>query len=125
MIRCAISNICSDKSNLSFNSLPDDKILNYSKLKACADNKIHVTQKIEVCYGMSRKYCGKRRKCWLPAISPFPTMFSKAFVHRVVKDWHCVINGSSDNTIFCHCHCHSSLFIFQPAFMPMRMVLLS
>ena len=23
-----------------------------------------------------RKYCGKRRKCWLPAFSPFPTMFS-------------------------------------------------
>ena len=23
-----------------------------------------------------RKHCGKRRKCWLPAFSPFPTMFS-------------------------------------------------
>ena len=23
-----------------------------------------------------RKKCGKRRKCWLPAFSPFPTMFS-------------------------------------------------
>ena len=22
------------------------------------------------------KHCGKRRKCWLPAFSPFPTMFS-------------------------------------------------
>ena len=22
-----------------------------------------------------RKHCGKRRKCWLPAFSPFPTMF--------------------------------------------------
>ena len=24
-----------------------------------------------------RKHCGKRRKCWEPAISPFPTMFSE------------------------------------------------
>ena len=23
-----------------------------------------------------RKHCGKRRKCWLPAFSPFPKMFS-------------------------------------------------
>ena len=25
-----------------------------------------------------KKHCGKRRKCWLPAFSPVPTMFSKA-----------------------------------------------
>ena len=23
-----------------------------------------------------RKHCGKRRKCWLPTFSPFPTIFS-------------------------------------------------
>ena len=22
-----------------------------------------------------RKHCGKKRKCWCPAFSPFPTMF--------------------------------------------------
>ena len=27
----------------------------------------------------SRKNCGKRRKCWLSAFSPFPTMFSTHF----------------------------------------------
>ena len=27
---------------------------------------------------LSRKHCGKRRNCSLRAISPFPTMFSKA-----------------------------------------------
>ena len=31
---------------------------------------------------MGRKHCRKRRKCWLPAFSPFPTMFSKAAFHR-------------------------------------------
>ena len=34
---------------------------------------------------MGRKHCGKRRKCWLPAFSPFPTMFSKGVIVRVVK----------------------------------------
>ena len=29
---------------------------------------------------MGRKHCGKRRNCSLRAISPFPTVFSKAFV---------------------------------------------
>ena len=27
-----------------------------------------------------RKHCGKRRKCWLPAFSPFPTVFSEGFL---------------------------------------------
>ena len=27
---------------------------------------------------MGRKHCGKRRKCWLLAFSPFPTVFFKA-----------------------------------------------
>ena len=29
------------------------------------------------CIGKGRKHCGKMRKCWLPAFSPFPMMFSK------------------------------------------------
>ena len=33
---------------------------------------------------MDRKHCWKRRKCWLPAFSPFLTMFSKLFFSRVI-----------------------------------------
>ena len=33
----------------------------------------------------SRKYCGKRRNYWLQAISPFPTIFSKAVYCLCVK----------------------------------------
>ena len=29
-------------------------------------------EKTEICFGKGRKHCGKRRKCWLPAFSPFP-----------------------------------------------------
>ena len=36
--------------------------------------QIRFDWKIELFFGKSRKQCGKRRKCWLPAFSPFPTM---------------------------------------------------
>ena len=42
-------------------------------------------RKIENCLKKGRKHSGKRRKCWLPAFSPFPTMFSKCFFPKVVK----------------------------------------
>ena len=72
-----------------FDSLPNDKILNWFKLKAFADDKINVTQilkfVLKVVENIVRKHCGKRRKCWLPAFSPFLTILSKAFFLRVVK----------------------------------------
>ena len=38
-----------------------------------------------MCFEKGRKHCGKSRKCWLRAFSPFPTKFSKGFFFRVVK----------------------------------------
>ena len=46
---------------------------------------------------MDIKHCGKRRKCWLPAFSPFPTMFSKGFLYRVVKSRDIVVNTLPHN----------------------------
>ena len=40
-----------------------------------------------------RKHCGKRRKCWLPAFSSFPTMFSKGFFLHCVKSRQSVVKG--------------------------------
>ena len=37
------------------------------------------------CFRQGRKHCGKRRKCWLPAFSLFPTMFSTGFYPQIVK----------------------------------------
>ena len=37
--------------------------------------------------------CGKRRKCWLPAYSPFPATFSKGLLLRVVKSPDCVVKS--------------------------------
>ena len=49
--------------------------------------------KTEILCGMGRKHYGKRRKCWLPAFSPFPTRFSKGFFFRVDKSRDCVTKG--------------------------------
>ena len=40
-----------------------------------------------------RKHCGKRRNCSLRAISPFPTVFSKALYCRHVKTRACLGKG--------------------------------
>ena len=50
-----------------------------SKLKAFTANKLNVTQNIEFVSSVVENIAEERRKCWLPAFSPFPTMFSKAF----------------------------------------------
>ena len=42
---------------------------------------------------------GKGEKCWLPAFSPFPTMFSKGFFLKVVKSQGCVEKLILYNTI--------------------------
>ena len=34
---------------------------------------------------------GKGENCWLPAFSPFPTMFSKGLFPRVLKNRDCVV----------------------------------
>ena len=55
------------------------------KLKAFADDKKKCYSKIEICFVKDRKYCGKRRKCWITAFSPFPTIQSEVYLLRAVK----------------------------------------
>ena len=74
---------------LLINSLPYDKILDWSKMKAFADDSLYVDQMMIYVFDS----VGKRRKCWLPAFSPFPTMFSKALFFRVVKNCDCVVKS--------------------------------
>ena len=65
--------------------LPNNKNLDSFRLKAFADDKTEYKWKIEILFRKGRKQCGKRRKCWLPAFSPLPTLFSTALCLRVVK----------------------------------------
>ena len=63
--------------NHLINPLPNKKFSDWSKLKAFADDKINVTEKLKFDLEIKgRKHCGKRRKYRLPAFYPFPTMFS-------------------------------------------------
>ena len=73
------------------NSLPNDKFMDWSKLKAFSDDKLSCKNEIRI--GKGRKHCGKRRKYWLSAFSSFPTMFSKAFLPRVVKSRGCGVKS--------------------------------
>ena len=63
------------------------KCLDWSKLKENAD-KINVIEKL--------KHCGIGRKCWKPAISHFPTMFSKGFFLVVIESLDCVVKSESE-----------------------------
>ena len=75
------------KQENTFNSLPNDN----SKLTVFAEDKLNVAVMMISLIDRVEKHCAKRRKCWLPAFSPFPTVFSKASFFRVVKSRDCVI----------------------------------
>ena len=46
---------------------------------------MNVTEKLKFVWARLENIVGKMRKCWLPAFSPFPTMFSKDFFFKVVE----------------------------------------
>ena len=62
----------------SFYSLPKDKILDRSMLKAFADNIISVTEKLTICFGKSIKHSAKKKEKMLVT-----SIFS--FSHNVFK----------------------------------------
>ena len=76
-----------------FNSLPSDKILDWSKFKVFADNKIGVNEKLKCGLGRVENIVEKKRKCWLPAFSPFSTMFSKGLLLKIVESRNCVVKS--------------------------------
>ena len=80
----------SDPFIFNFNSLPNNKFLDWSKLKAFADEKFNITQTLKFVLGRVENFV---RKCWLPPFSPFPTMFSKGYYLRVVKTMDCLGKG--------------------------------
>ena len=63
----------------------DRKNVGFFKTKSYAKNEIKSWSKDEFFNLNDRKHCWKRRKCWLPAFSPFPTMFSNATVVSVTR----------------------------------------
>ena len=81
------------KNWICLNSLLNDKNLDAFELKAFAEDKINVTVKLKFGLRRVENIVGKVEKCWLPAFSPFPTMFSKDLCFRVVKSQDCVVKS--------------------------------
>ena len=50
-----------------------------TKLKAFAASKLNIAKMMVAVLTRLENTVGKWRKCWLPAFSPFPTVFSKDF----------------------------------------------
>ena len=79
----------------SFNSLPNNKILDMSKFKALPEDKINVTEKLKFVLGLVENIMGKGRNAGLYQHFPFPIMFSKGLFLRVVKSRDCVGEGGN------------------------------
>ena len=73
--------------------LPNDKILDWPKLKAFADNILIADSNFKFDLERVENIVKKRRKCWSPPFSSFCTMFSITYLLGVVKSRDCVVNG--------------------------------
>ena len=83
---CGIENY---KDLPSFNPLPEDKISDWSKLKAFADDKLNFTQNIKVVFHKIENIVGKEENAGYQHFLLFPQCFQKAFfsssVSKVIK----------------------------------------
>ena len=64
----------------AFKSLPDDKSLDLSKLKAFADNKINVTVKLKFALGQKENIVGTGENAGNQHFLLFPQCFQKASI---------------------------------------------
>ena len=58
------------------------KFLDLSKLKAFADDKSNIASNLKFNLERVENIQKKRRKCWLPAFSPFPARVSKGEISK-------------------------------------------
>ena len=68
-----------------FNSLPKDKLLDCSKLKAFPDDKINTTQNLKVDSGRVENIVGKAENAGYQDFLLFPQCFQKASFSRSLK----------------------------------------
>ena len=71
-------------------------MLDWFKLKAFADDKINL-EKLKFLLERVENIVGKKEKILVPAFSPFPTVISNGFLHRVVKSPDCVVKSLANN----------------------------
>ena len=69
---------CWTEDFYDFNSLPNDKILDWSKLKAFADNKMNVNERLKFDLGRVDNIVGKGENTGYQHFLLFPQYFQKA-----------------------------------------------
>ena len=75
------------------NTLPNNKILGQSKLKAFADDKMNMAEKLKFVLGRVENIVGKGENVGYQHFLLFPQYFSKGFFRRVVKSRDCVVKS--------------------------------
>ena len=78
-------------TGIMFNSLPNDKILDWSKFKAFADAKIDLTQYLNFALGRVENILGKGENAGYQHFFLFPKCFQESTSLRVVKSLDCVV----------------------------------
>ena len=78
---------------LSFNSLPNAKILNWSKFKAFADDKINVTLKLKFVLGRVENIVGKGENDGYQLFLFFQQCFPKVSCFKIFKSLGCVVKS--------------------------------
>ena len=68
-----------------FNSLPNDKILDWSKFKSLADDKINVTQNLKFVLGRIENILGKEENAGYQYFLLFPQCFQNACFSGLLK----------------------------------------
>ena len=66
---------------------------NKFKLESFADDKITVTEKLKFVLERVENIAGKGENAGYQHFLPFPTMFSKGFLYRVVESQDCVVKS--------------------------------
>ena len=75
------------KNGSSIDPLPNDKVLDCSKLKELADDKLSVIGNLKLVLGWVENTVGKGENVGYQHFLLFLKMFSKGFLPTVVKSW--------------------------------------
>ena len=77
----------------SFDSLPNNKDLGWSKFKAFADDKINVGKKLKTVYGRVENIVGKGENAGYQHFLLFLQCFQKSFLLGVLKSQNCAVDS--------------------------------
>ena len=81
------------------NFVPNNKILDWSKFKAFAEDKINVMKNLNFVLGRVENIVGKGENPGDQHFLLFPQMFSKDFIFKDVKSQDCVVNSKKKSIV--------------------------